>query len=346
MCTEAAAGSAGAHMAQQRASRKAAPARRLAGAQWHAARATPATAPLQQLTVNDANGRILGDGTSGAGTEAESPRAEAACAAGAPRANFTTTGGTVPPPTMDLADLDDWQLTEVRNADIEIVRLTNVATAKANALVQPFVFGRQQYAAHVDAAEAMRGLKFAVMANATICGHPCGTKPPSWEEMMRRARSVAAGGYRAEWDAVRDAADARARQRARGGAVRQATSDVDTLARKAMKAMKHIDEGKESKAAGEFGAPPILDAGLPSTQQMVLDMTAQGELPGPESYADVPGVAPFRPTRDTVRAVFASATLGSAFGTLKVHLRWRLAARTPLAHRLTHSTFWYASFWN
>ena len=134
---------------------------------------------------------------------------EAACGTTTSNTSFTATGGTVPPPWMDISELDAWQLTEVRNADIDIVRLTNVATAKANALVQPFIFGRQQYAAHVDAAEAVRGLKFAVMANATICGHPRGTKPPSWEEMMRRARRVAAGGFRAEWDALRDAATAR-----------------------------------------------------------------------------------------------------------------------------------------
>ena len=328
MCREATAGSAGASMAQQRASRKAAPARRLAGAQWHAARATPAAAPLQRLSVSGANAREADGSAGSAGAATMASGGVAACDATTSNTSFTATGGTVPPPWMDISELDAWQLTEVRNADIDIVRLTNVATAKANALVQPFIFGRQQYAAHVDAAEAVRGLKFAVMANATICGHPRGTKPPSWEEMMRRARRVAAGGFRAEWDALRDAATARAQQRARGSAIAHATSNVDELARKAAKAMKHIDEGKEGKAAGEFGAPPILDAGLASTQQMVLQMTAQGELPAPELYADVPGVAPFRPTRDTVRAVFASATLGSAHGTLKVPMEtYRVAVR-------------------
>ena len=112
---------------------------------------------------------------------------------------FTRCGGTIPPADMDLSALANWSLIEVRNATIDVVRLTSVGTKEANAIVQPFGFGRAYLSRHGKTMEGLNGLKFAVLANASILGYPTGTKPPSWREMIERARRVASGDWMAEW---------------------------------------------------------------------------------------------------------------------------------------------------
>ena len=241
---------------------------------------------------------------------------------------FSRNGGTVPAADMDLSALANWSMSEVRNASIDIVRLTSVTTATANALVQPFAFGRAYLTKHGRTEEGLNGLKFAVLSNAAILGHPVGTKPPSWAELKARARRVAQGDWMAEWRERQREARAQDAKRREGTVIQPESESVAELIRKARKALKQVDEGKESKALGEFGAPPVLNGGAPETQELVLDLTKQCPPPRAEKYADEPGVKAFVPDKKLLRATYENARMGAAYGTLKVPMEtYRVFAR-------------------
>ena len=232
----------------------------------------------------------------------------------------TVRSGTVRPADFPFADLDQFDLNEIRNAPhMSFVRLTCVTDVIADEIVQLWIYGRDAMLQQCENATGLHGFKYAVITHAIVLGYARGTPRPADAALRERAMRCAANEPHvlAQWSQRLEESRAARRADLACDKQRQLAVVAQTLMYKASAALRHVEQGADGKAKGAFGAAPVLPATKPHVQQMAVDLLPQGQLPSPTVWAAEPGVAPFQANTKSYEEFCQHLPDGKGAGTLR-----------------------------